>query len=86
VEPGTDVTVGDTVLGSFEELTRENFYIKSMTLTELQPDDLVIAHLLSFNRDPFDSLIVATAQRMELPLITGDGDISCSKACKIFWR
>ena len=56
-----------------------------MTLTEVQPDDLVIAHSLNFNRDPFDALIVATAQRMELPLMTADDDITDSNACKIFW-
>jgi len=75
-----------TALGSFEELIRENFYFASMTLTEVQPDDLIIAHSLTFSRDPFDALIVATAQRMELPLMTADKDITDSNACKIFWR
>lgn len=71
---------------SFEELVRENFFFKSLTLTELQQDDLIIAHSLSFNRDPFDSLIVATAKRLELPLITADGDITDSNTCSVFWR
>lgn len=74
-----------SALGSFAELIRENFYFKSMTLTELQQEDLVIAHSLNFNRDPFDSLIVATAQRLELPLMTADCDITDSNTCKIFW-
>lgn len=69
----------------FEELIRENFFFKSSTLTELQPDDLVIAHGLSFNRDPFDALIVATAMRLELPLMTADGEITDSGNCSIFW-
>ena len=73
-------------LGSFEELIRENFFFQNMTLTELLPDDLIIAHSLSFNKDPFDSLIVATAQRMELPLITTDCDITESGECEIFWQ
>src|SRR3982750_482302 len=60
---------------SFEEMVRETFFFKSMTLTELLPDDLIIAHGLSFNRDPFDSLIAATALRLELPLITADTEI-----------
>ncbi|MBX9693064.1 MAG: PIN domain-containing protein [Cyanobacteria bacterium] len=57
-----------------------------MTLTELQPDDLVIAHSLSFNRDPFDALIVATAKRLELPLITADADITDSATCQTIWE
>jgi PIN domain nuclease of toxin-antitoxin system len=72
-------------VGSFEELLRENFYFKSMTLIDLQPDDLIIAHSLVFNRDPFDSLIVATAKRLQLPLITGDGEITDSNTCEVFW-
>lgn len=70
----------------FEELINENFYFRSMTLTELQPHDLVIGHSLKFNRDPFDRLIVATALRLELPLMTADGDITDAKPCEIFWR
>lgn len=74
-----------TALGSFEELIQENFYFKNMTLTELLPQDLIIAHSLNFNRDPLDSLIVATAQRLELPLMTADAEITDSDACQIFW-
>ncbi len=75
-----------SAIGSFEELIAESFYFKSMTLAELQPDDLVLAHQLNFSRDPFDSLIVATAQRMDLPLMTADSDITDSNACKVFWE
>lgn len=70
----------------FEELVRETFYFKSMTLVELQADDLIIAHGLSFSRDPFDALIVATALRLELPLITADGEVTDSNTCEIFWK
>lgn len=71
--------------GSFEELIRENFYFKSLTLTEVLPEDLIIAHSLNFTRDPFDSLIVATAKRLELPLMTADSDITQSGVCEVFW-
>lgn len=71
---------------AFEELMIENFYFKNMAITELSSDDLVIGHSLNFNRDPFDRLIVATAPRLELPLITADETISGTKACEIFWR
>ena len=70
----------------FEELVRENFHFKSLTLIELEPDDLIIAHGLPFNRDPFDALIAATALRLELPLMTADADITDSKTCAIFWE
>jgi PIN domain nuclease of toxin-antitoxin system len=70
----------------FEELIQENFYFRSMTLTELQPDDMVIGHSLNFNRDPFDRLIVATAIRLELPLMTADREITESRFCQTFWR
>jgi prevent-host-death family protein len=42
-------------------------------------------HALNFNKDPFDSLIVATTQRLALPLITRDTDIIDSNACRVFW-
>lgn len=70
----------------FEDLIKENFYFRSMTITELHLDDLVIGHSLIFNRDPFDRLIVATALRLDLPLMTADGDITDSKSCEVFWR
>lgn len=75
-----------TLTAPSKELIRENFFFRSPTLTELQQDDLIIAHSLTFNRDPFDSLIVGTAKRLELPLITADGDITDSNTCTGFWR
>ncbi|HIN67381.1 MAG TPA: PIN domain nuclease [Candidatus Obscuribacterales bacterium] len=50
------------------------------------PEDLIIAHGLNFNRDPFDSLIVATAKRLSLPLISGDNEIIDSGECRMFWN
>lgn len=73
------------LLGSFEELIQENFFFKSITLTELLPQDLLIAHGLNLNRDPFDALIVATAKRLELPLVTADTDITDSGVCEVKW-
>lgn len=71
---------------SFEELINENFFLRNVTLTELQADDLIIGHSLNFSRDVFDRHIVATALRLELPLITADGAITEAKPCEIFWR
>jgi PIN domain nuclease of toxin-antitoxin system len=70
----------------FAELVTENFHFQNLTITELLPDDLILAHNLRFNNDPFDSLIVATAQRLDLALITADGEISDSKECAVFWK
>lgn len=72
--------------GSFDELINENFYFKNLAITDLEANDLVISHSLNFNRDPFDRLIVATAIRLGLPLVTADGDITKAKPCEVFWK
>jgi PIN domain nuclease of toxin-antitoxin system len=38
-----------------------------------------------FNRDPFDALIVASAQIAELPLVTRDAAIRDSGVVKVIW-
>jgi PIN domain nuclease of toxin-antitoxin system len=55
-----------------------------------QPVDLTLEQVLTadaarFNRDPFDALIVAAAQVLELPLITRDAAIVASKSVKVIW-
>ena len=55
-----------------------------------QPLDITAEHIyladeLRFNRDPFDALVCAAAQSLELPLITRDADISGSGAVKVIW-
>jgi PIN domain nuclease of toxin-antitoxin system len=52
---------------------------------DLTPDDVYEADALRFNRDPFDALIVAAARRLDLPLVTRDGDIRASGAVKVIW-
>jgi PIN domain nuclease of toxin-antitoxin system len=79
-------TVRIKVDAPFGQLVRENFFMKSVTLAELQPADLILAHEFSFNRDPFDSLIVATAVRLGLPLMTADHEITDAEACDVFWK
>ncbi|MFN8551884.1 MAG: type II toxin-antitoxin system VapC family toxin [Candidatus Obscuribacterales bacterium] len=70
----------------FDELIKENFFFKNLAITAVEPSDLLIGQSLTFNQDPFDRLIVATAIRLELPLITADGDITESQPCEIFWK
>jgi PIN domain nuclease of toxin-antitoxin system len=52
---------------------------------ELTFSQLYAADGLRFNRDPFDALIVAAAQTLELPLLTRDSDIRGSGAVRILW-
>ena len=48
-------------------------------------DQVCRADDLRFNRDPFDALIVAAAQTLQLPLLTRDADIRGSGAVRILW-
>lgn len=55
-----------------------------------QPLDITSEHVfradeLRFTRDPFDALICAAAQVMELPLITRDAQIRGSGTVKVLW-
>jgi len=70
---------------SLEELITNNFFAKAIYLIDFLPEDIVRASKLSFSRDPFDTLILACAQRLELPLITGDLMLHESGLCQIYW-
>ena len=55
-----------------------------------QPFDLSSAQIfradeLRINRDPFDALICAAAQELELPLLTRDADIRKSGVVRVIW-
>lgn len=52
---------------------------------DLTPEQVFTADELRFNRDPYDALIVAAAQILELPLMTRDTAIVASKAVKVIW-
>ena len=52
---------------------------------DLTADQVDLADLLPFTRDPFDALVVAAAQSMSLPLITRDGTIRDSGAVAVVW-
>ena len=72
-------------LGRLEDLVAANFFSKNISVTDTQAADVMQAHSLNFNNDPFDALIVGTAMRMSLPLITADDDITKACPCEIFW-
>lgn len=67
-----------------------DFFFDLFSNPAFQPHDLTAeqvfaADALRFNRDPFDALIVAAAQSLDLPLITRDADIRGSGAVKVIW-
>ena len=55
-----------------------------------QPHDLTVEQVcaadeLRFNRDPFDALIVAAAQSLDLPLLTRDAEIRSAGLVPVIW-
>jgi PIN domain nuclease of toxin-antitoxin system len=66
------------------------FFADLFTNPAYQPLDLTAEEVfdadeLRFTRDPFDALICAAARRMDLPLLTRDGDIRASGAVRVIW-
>ncbi|MBX9724854.1 MAG: type II toxin-antitoxin system VapC family toxin [Candidatus Obscuribacterales bacterium] len=68
-----------------DEYVRERFFAKSISILELETEDILHSNELNFTSDPFDALIVAMAKRMDCPLITGDSVIHSKKPCQLFW-
>jgi PIN domain nuclease of toxin-antitoxin system len=52
---------------------------------DLTPDQVYAADVARPNRDPFDALICAAARHLDLPLLTGDGDIGQSGLVRVIW-
>ena len=52
---------------------------------DLTAEQVFAADELRFNRDPFDALIVAAAQELDVPLITRDANFDASGAVKTVW-
>ena len=74
-----------TMNASLPELVRNKFYSKNISVIDLDNEDIMHAHAMTFMSDPFDALIVAAAWRLKVPLITGDQKIHDSKQCDVFW-
>jgi PIN domain nuclease of toxin-antitoxin system len=70
-----------TVRAFFDDL----FTNPSYQPLDLTPEQIFLADEMRFNRDPFDSLICAAAQSLDLPLITRDAAISESGIVKLLW-
>jgi PIN domain nuclease of toxin-antitoxin system len=74
-----------TIKISLQKLIRNEFYSKNISIIDLDNEDIIQAHSMTFTSDPFDALIMASAHRLKVPLITGDREIHTSKQCEIFW-
>lgn len=59
---------------------KTGFFIEILT-----PEIAYYSARYSFNADPFDRIIVATAVELDLPLITKDGAITESNLVEVFW-
>jgi PIN domain nuclease of toxin-antitoxin system len=70
-----------SVRAFFEELFSNPAYLPH----DLTAGQVFDAEEVRVNRDPFDGLICAAAQDLELPLITRDGDIRASDAVRVIW-
>lgn len=58
---------------------------KGFIFEELTPEIVYYAVGYNFNTDPFDRIIVATAVKLDLPLITKDVAITESNLVEVYW-
>lgn len=80
------VKAGTVILSEpLEEYVREHFFAKAISILDLETEDILRSHTLAFSKDPFDILIVATAVRMDCPLITADNILHKERPCALFW-
>jgi PIN domain nuclease of toxin-antitoxin system len=75
------VNLRRSVRGFFDDLFSNPAYQPY----DLTADQVFAAEEMRVNRDPFDALICAAAQDLELPLITRDTDIRSAGAVRIIW-
>lgn len=78
---GGRVNLRRSVRGFFDDLFSNPAYLPH----DLTAGQVFAAEELRVNRDPFDALICAAAQDLELPLITRDGDIRSSGLVRVMW-
>lgn len=66
-------------------VNNELFTHPNIQFIETSLDDVLFATDFKVNKDPFDSLIVASSIRLDMPLITKDESITVSGACETIW-
>jgi PIN domain nuclease of toxin-antitoxin system len=70
---------------TLEEYVQERFFAKAISVLEITTEDILRSHGLNFTKDPFDTLIVAMALRIDCPLISGDAAMHRQNPCELFW-
>jgi len=70
---------------NYEEWVSNLIEKPSFVLIPIELAHVFRAHQLSFNNDPFDLLIVAIAEIMDLPLITKDSIITDANIVEVVW-
>jgi PIN domain nuclease of toxin-antitoxin system len=75
------VNLRRTVRGFFDDL----FSNPSYQPFDMTMEQIFIGDELRFSRDPFDILICAAAQALDLPLITRDADIRKAGVVNVIW-
>jgi PIN domain nuclease of toxin-antitoxin system len=75
------VSLRRTVRGFFDDL----FSNPSYQPFDMTREQIFIGDELRFSRDPFDILVCAAAQALDLPLITRDADIRKAGVVKVIW-
>jgi PIN domain nuclease of toxin-antitoxin system len=68
-----------------DEYVQQHFFAKAISILDLETEDVLRSHGLSFSRDPFDVLLVAMSLRVDCPLITADQIIHKQQPCELFW-
>ncbi len=71
--------------GGFLRWTKSVLRNSGFGVAPLEPEVINASVEYSFNKDPFDRVIVATASELAFPLITKDSNITDSGLVEILW-
>jgi PIN domain nuclease of toxin-antitoxin system len=82
VKTGNSIQLGGPFEGFVTRLLQPVTFLEVPVTAEI----IELSHELDFHDDPFDSIIVATAQHLGFPLITADNVITKAKPCDIVWN
>lgn len=70
----------------YSEFVKTLFRIPTVIEEPVTASIVALSHDLNFHKDPFDTLIVATALEKQLPLITNDSVIHRTAPCELIWE
>jgi PIN domain nuclease of toxin-antitoxin system len=66
------------------EYLNQKLFARAICILDIEEADILKFQELRFSADPFDTLIVAMAQRLDCPLITAASIIHPEKPCRVF--